>query len=55
MSSSIIGRAVESDLVKISIHNLREYSTDKHRRVDDRPYGGGHPLIYACLEQNRVG
>jgi tRNA (guanine37-N1)-methyltransferase len=48
MSSSIIGRAVESDLVKISIHNLREYSTDKHRRVDDRPYGGGPGMIMSC-------
>ncbi|MDD7985847.1 tRNA (guanosine(37)-N1)-methyltransferase TrmD [Lentisphaera marina] len=48
MSSSIIGRAVESDLVKISIHNLREYSIDKHRRVDDRPYGGGPGMIMSC-------
>ena len=32
MSSSIIGRAVDSELVKISVHNLREFSEDKHRK-----------------------
>ncbi|WDE97429.1 tRNA (guanosine(37)-N1)-methyltransferase TrmD [Lentisphaera profundi] len=48
MSSSILGRAVKADLVKISIHNLREYSTDKHRRVDDRPYGGGPGMVMSC-------
>ena len=48
MSSSIIGRAVDSKLVKISVHNLREFSEDKHRRVDDRPYGGGPGMIMGC-------
>ena len=48
MSSSIIGRAVDSELVKISVHNLREFSEDKHRRVDDRPYGGGPGMIMGC-------
>jgi tRNA (guanine37-N1)-methyltransferase len=48
MSSSIIGRAVEKELVAINFHNLRDYSEDKHRRVDDRPYGGGPGMVMGC-------
>lgn len=42
---SIIKRAGEKDLVKINIHNLRDYSTDKHKTVDDRPFGGGPGMV----------
>lgn len=42
---SIIKRAQEKDLVGINIHNLRDWSTDKHATVDDRPYGGGVGMI----------
>ena len=48
MSSSIIGRAVESELVNIQVHNLREWSTNRHRNVDDRPYGGGPGMTMTC-------
>ena len=48
MSSSIIGRAVDKELVAINFHNLRDYSEDKHRRVDDRPYGGGPGMVMGC-------
>ena len=44
-SHSIIKRAIEKGKVKIHIHNLRDYSTDKHRRCDDRPYGGGPGMV----------
>ncbi len=42
---SIIKRAQTRGLVKINIHNLRDYTTDRHRTVDDRPYGGGFGMV----------
>ena len=44
-SQSIIKRAVEKNIVQIHIHDIRSYSTDKHRRVDDYPYGGGAGMV----------
>jgi len=43
---SIIKRARKNDLIDIKIHNLRDYTTDKHRTVDDTPYGGGPGMIF---------
>lgn len=42
---SIIKRAQEKNLVKINIHDLRQWTTDKHRTVDDTPYGGGAGML----------
>lgn len=42
---SILRRAQDKSLVKINIHNLRDWATDKRRMVDDRPYGGGKGMI----------
>jgi len=42
---SIIKRAKEKGIVTISIHNLRDYSKDKHKTADDRPYGGGPGMV----------
>ena len=56
LGESIIGRAQKSGAVEIHSHNIRDYSQDKHRRVDDTPYGGGMgmlmaaPPIYNCYE-----
>lgn len=44
---SIIGRAVESGKVDIRCTDIRDYTKDKHRRVDDKPYGGGMGMIMA--------
>ena len=44
-SESIIKRAQEKKIVKINIHNLRDYTTDKHKTVDDTPYGGGAGMV----------
>lgn len=44
---SIIKRAREKGLVEINVVNLRDYTTDKHRTVDDRPYGGGPGMVMA--------
>ena len=38
---SIIKRAVSSKKIKINIHNLRDWSLDKHKKADDKPYRGG--------------
>ena len=56
LSESIIGRAQKSGVITVKCHNIRDYSDDKHRRVDDTPYGGGKgmlmmaPPIYKCYE-----
>ena len=42
---SIVKRAVDKKLVTINIHNLRKWTKDKHKTVDDRPYGGGIGMI----------
>ncbi|MCG8604810.1 tRNA (guanosine(37)-N1)-methyltransferase TrmD, partial [bacterium] len=44
-SESILRRAQERNLVEISLHDLRDYTTDKHRQVDDYPYGGGPGMV----------
>src|SRR5262244_3620494 len=41
----IVRRARESKLIDISIHDLRDFTTDKHRTVDDRPFGGGEGMV----------
>lgn len=63
LGESIIGRAQKSGAISVCTHNIRDYSEDKHRRVDDTPYGGGKgmlmmaPPIYNCyshvLEENK--
>lgn len=45
LSESIIGRARQSGAVEINCHQLRNYAFDKHRRVDDAPYGGGKGML----------
>lgn len=44
-SESIIAKAKEQDLVDIKIHDLRDYTEDKHNKVDDKPYGGGPGMV----------
>lgn len=44
-SASILGRAQKKKLVKITAHDLREYSESRHRKVDDSPYGGGAGMV----------
>ena len=43
--TSIIGRATGTGLVEIKIHNLRDFSDDNYKSVDDRPYGGGAGMV----------
>lgn len=44
-SYGLLSKAVEQDVVSIKVHDIREYSEDKHRVVDDRPYGGGSGML----------
>ncbi len=44
-SHSIIKRALEKKLVEIHLHDIRDHATDKHRRVDDYPFGGGAGMV----------
>ena len=45
LGESIMGRAQESGLLTLRVHDLRDYTKDKHRKVDDEPYGGGQGMV----------
>jgi len=46
LNSSLIDRALKKKLIKIEVHNLRKWTSDKHQTVDDRPYGGGLGMVF---------
>ncbi|NOX20324.1 MAG: tRNA (guanosine(37)-N1)-methyltransferase TrmD [Nitrospirae bacterium] len=46
ISVSIMKRAIDRGLVDVHVHNIRDYTTDKHRQVDDYPYGGGSGMVF---------
>ena len=48
LAESIIGRAQKSGAIEVFAHNIRDYSEDKHRRVDDYPYGGFAGMVMQC-------
>jgi tRNA (guanine37-N1)-methyltransferase len=48
LSDSIIKRAIEKKLIKIDFLNIRDFSKDKHKKVDDNPYGGGAGMLMTC-------
>lgn len=56
----IVRRAREAGLIEISVHDLRNFTADKHRTVDDRPFGGGEGMvlkpgpIFECVESLKV-
>ncbi len=56
LSTSIIGRARKAGFIEVYCHNIRDFSVDKHQRVDFAPYGGGNGMlmqadpIYRCYE-----
>ena len=45
LRESIIGRARQNGKIEVVCHNIRDYTTDKHRRIDDTPYGGGMGML----------
>lgn len=48
LGESIIGRAQEAGYISVGCHNIRDFSLDKHRKVDDTPYGGGVGMVMSC-------
>jgi tRNA (guanine37-N1)-methyltransferase len=57
LAESILGKGVEAGLLSVHVHDLRDWTTDKHRRADDRPFGGGAGMVlkpepvFAAIEQ----
>jgi tRNA (guanine37-N1)-methyltransferase len=60
LTESILGRALENSLLTVRVHDLRAWTTDRHRTADDRPFGGGAGMVlrpepvFAALEQLRT-
>ena len=61
MKYSIVGKAIEKNLIDINVVNIRNFSKDKHKKVDDTPYGGGAGMVmrpdvvydaYECVNDN---
>lgn len=56
MNESILKKAQGKGVIKITLHDIRDYSKDKHRKVDDTPYGGGAGMLFTpqplfdCIE-----
>ena len=48
VGTSIVGRAAESGAVEFGFTNYRDFATDKHRSVDDRPFSGGPGMVMMC-------
>lgn len=59
LTTSLLGKAIDSRLLNVTVTDLREFSEDKHRRVDDEPFGGGPgmvmtaPVVAAAVEKRR--
>lgn len=45
LRESLLGKAIASGLLDVRVHDIRDYATDKHRRVDDEAYGGGPGMV----------
>lgn len=45
LGASLLGKASENGLVEFHVHQLREWTTDKHRMADDQTYGGGEGMV----------
>lgn len=59
LSDSIIERAIKNKIIKVDFENIRDYSKDKHKKVDDKPYGGGPGMVmtpqplYDCIKATK--
>jgi len=57
LAESILGKGLERGLLTVKVHDVREWTTDKHRTADDRPFGGGAGMVmkpepvFAAIEQ----
>ena len=48
LGQSLLGKAIDAGLVQVKLWNFRDFTTDKHNKVDDRPYGGGPGMLIRC-------
>ena len=48
LGESIIGRAIKEGIINLSTYDIRDFSTDKHRKTDDTPFGGGMGMVMTC-------
>ena len=48
LNHSILERAQKNNLLKINVQNIRDFSKDKHKKVDDTPFGGGAGMVMTC-------
>ena len=48
LEASILGRARDNELLEVHVHDIRDWTNDKHNRVDDRPFGGGPGMVLMC-------
>jgi tRNA (guanine37-N1)-methyltransferase len=61
LRESLLGKAIEAGIVDVRVHDIRAFVTDKHRQVDDEPYGGGPGMVlkpepvFAAVESLREG
>ena len=44
-TQSILNKAIQREMVSLNVHNMREWSTEKHHKIDDRPFGGGPGMV----------
>ena len=55
MNESILGRAQERDIIRIEAHQIRDYTLNKQKQVDDYPYGGGHGAVMQADPSTSAG
>ncbi|MBI3209177.1 MAG: tRNA (guanosine(37)-N1)-methyltransferase TrmD [Candidatus Solibacter usitatus] len=46
LQHGVVGKAIENGAVEVRIHNLRDWTSDRHKTVDDRPFGGGEGMVF---------
>jgi len=60
-SKGVIKKALDKGLIEVNVHNLRDFTSDKHKQIDDRPFGGGQGMvlksepIFAAVEKIKRG
>lgn len=60
LSAGVLGKALEKGLIEVKVHDLRDFTSDRHRQVDDRPFGGKPGMvlkpepIFAAVEKIRI-
>src|SRR3954468_19189794 len=45
LATSLLGKAIAKGTMQVQVHQLRDFTSDRHRSVDDAPYGGGHGMV----------